>query len=106
MGTRFVYDGEVWANQYGLALRDEQWSYLQQELAEQLGIRWTDGADWRGILRIEVELIAETPERQLDGTASDHAHAPRPAGMVERRKGERRRNERRGINLGGYVPPE
>lgn len=114
--SRFVYDGEVWANQYGLALKDRDWQYLQQELADRLGMHWTNAADWRGILRIEVTVIDQTPDRQLDATASDRAHAPIPIGaverrsterrVVERRQGDRRQEQRRRLNLGGYVPPE
>ena len=48
-------------NEYGLTLGEAGARYLQQELSRQLGITWSGLANWHGVLRIRIDLIADGP---------------------------------------------
>ena len=57
----FQYTGEVWINEYGITLGDAGARYRQQELSRQLGITWSGLANWHGVLRIRIVLLADGP---------------------------------------------
>ena len=63
MGKVVEYLGDVGINDYGLVLREPAAIYLQQELARQLGLDWSEIGHWRGVLRIRIELEVDGRDR-------------------------------------------
>ena len=46
-------------NEYGITLGAAGWRYLQQELSRELGLSWSDVANWHGVLRIRIDIQAD-----------------------------------------------
>ncbi len=59
----FDYRGDVGINDYGVVLREPEATYLQHELARQLGLDWSQSGHWRGAMRIRIEIEEDARKR-------------------------------------------